>query len=113
MSKFYTPGTDGFHVAVLRADADHQVLLIERKSSAEADAPDQPIYWGNDELGTLTAEDDSALRTVLPLALRPTTPPAGTAGPAPENRSLQVPPVLWAILGSLLTTLVLVLSGYQ
>ncbi|MFZ3584261.1 hypothetical protein ACOI1H_19165 [Loktanella sp. DJP18] len=60
----------GFHVAVRCATPECQIVII-RRNTPEGQVPhDRPIYWGTDEMSTLTPAESVVVEELLPAACR-------------------------------------------
>jgi hypothetical protein len=102
MSIYYTRGTSGFNVAILSADEHHESILIERCTQKGHKPETSPIYWGSNEMGTLTDAERDVVNTLIPKAVRG----SGSASPAPNSdasspSSAQI--IGYVVLGSVLT----------
>jgi hypothetical protein len=68
MSRFFNAKADGFNIIVISSDPDNQVIQMVRRPLENTSVSDRPIFWGSDEMGTLTPEENKLVRTMIPEA---------------------------------------------
>lgn len=72
----------GFHVTVRSATPESEIIVIVRNTAPGTTKRLRPIYWGTDEMQTLTPEERAVIDDLIPAALyQDRTPPADPVRP--------------------------------
>lgn len=85
MSAYFNFESTGFNVVVVEASELREVIIVQRITPEGEEPRDRPIYWGTDDLGTLTVAETAAVKELLPRALRNFKPEIAPVPDAPAE----------------------------